>query len=159
MKPYAVIQRGYGGAHFRDMVFFTDRILANHPLSMVVCFVANDISGSPNDGTPKEVLKLFKYFVHQVRAKHPKIPIMQIAITPTKSRWKVWPEIKEANRLIKAYCEKTENLYFIYTVPEFLDENGQPKPEWFVEDQLYLNTKGYEVWNRIIKGEIEKVKS
>ena len=22
MKPYAVIQRGYGGAHFRDMVFF-----------------------------------------------------------------------------------------------------------------------------------------
>ena len=159
MKPYPVIQRGYGGAHFRDMVFFTDRILANHPLSMVVCFVANDISGSSNDGTPKEVLKLFKYFEHQVRAKHPKIPIMQIAITPTKSRWKVWPKIKEVNRLIKAYCEKTENLYFIDTVPEFLDENGQPKPQWFVEDQLHLNAKGYEVWNRIIKGEIEKVKS
>ena len=159
MKPYTVIQRGYGGAHFRDMVFFTDRILANHPLSMVVCFVANDISGSPNDGTPIEVLKLFKYFVDQVRAKHPKIPIMQIAITPTKSRWKVWPEIKEVNRLIKAYCEKTENLYFIDTVPEFLDENGEPKPECFVEDQLHLNAKGYEVWNGIIKGEIEKVKS
>ena len=61
--------------------------------------------------------------------------------------------------MIKDYCEKTENLYFIDTVPEFLDENGQPKPEWFVEDQLHLNTKGYEVWNRIIKGEIEKVKS
>ena len=27
MKPYSVIQRGYGGAHFRDMVFFTDRIM------------------------------------------------------------------------------------------------------------------------------------
>ncbi len=84
---------------------------------------------------------------------------MQIAITPTKSRWKVWPEIKEVNSLIKAYCEKTENLYFIDTVPEFLDENGQPKPEWFVEDQLHLNAKGYEMWNRIIKGEIEKEKS
>ena len=158
MKPYPVIQRGYGGAHFRDMVFFTDRILADHPLSMVVCFVANDISGSGKDGTPQEVLKLFKYFIKQVRAKHPSIPIMQVAITPTQSRWQLWPQINVVNQLIKAYCEKTENLYFINTVPEFLDEHGKPKPQWFVGDQLHLNKKGYEVWNRIIKGEIEKVK-
>ena len=158
MKPYPVIQRGYGGAHFRDMVFFTDRILADHPLSMVVCFVANDISGSGKDGTPQEVLKLFKYFIKQVRAKHPSIPIMQVAITPTQSRWRLWPQINVVNELIKAYCEKTENLYFINTVPEFLDEHGKPKPQWFVGDQLHLNKKGYEVWNRIIKGEIEKVK-
>ena len=158
MKPYPVIQRGYGGAHFRDMVFFTDRILADHPLSMVVCFVANDISGSGKDGTPQEVLKLFKYFIKQVRAKHPSIPIMQVAITPTQSRWLLWPQINVVNQLIKAYCEKTENLYFINTVPEFLDEHGKPKPQWFVGDQLHLNKKGYEVWNRIIKGEIEKVK-
>ena len=59
MKPFSVIQRGYGGAHFRDMVFFTDRIMSDHQLSMVVCFVANDISGSEQDGTPQEVLKLF----------------------------------------------------------------------------------------------------
>ncbi|MDG1911224.1 MAG: GDSL-type esterase/lipase family protein [Flavobacteriaceae bacterium] len=158
MKPYPVIQRGYGGAHFRDMVFFTDRILADHSLSMVVCFVANDISGSNKDGTPQEVLMLFKHFIKQVRAKHPSIPILQVAITPTQSRWSVWPQIKRVNELIKAYCEETENLYFINTVPEFLDEKGQPKTQWFVGDQLHLNQKGYEVWNRIIKGEIEKVK-
>ncbi|MDC1217351.1 GDSL-type esterase/lipase family protein [Flavobacteriaceae bacterium] len=159
MKPYPVIQRGYGGAHFRDMVYFTDRILTEHSLSMVVCFVANDISGSPKDGTPEEILKLFKYFVKQVRAKHPSIPIMQIAVTPTQSRWKLWPEINTVNRLMKAYCDKTKNLYFIDTIPEFLDENGQPKPQWFAGDQLHLNEKGYQVWNKIIKREIVKVKS
>ena len=159
MKPYPVIQRGYGGAHFRDMVYFTDRILTKHSLSMVVCFVANDISGSPKDGTPEEILKLFKYFVKQVRAKHPSIPIMQIAVTPTQSRWKLWPEINTVNRLMKAYCDKTKNLYFIDTIPEFLDENGQPKPQWFAGDQLHLNEKGYQVWNKIIKREIAKVKS
>ena len=159
MKPYSVIQRGYGGAHFRDMVFFTDRIMSDHQLSMVVCFVANDISGSEQDGTPQEVLKLFKHFIKQVRVKYPTIPIMQIAITPTKSRWSLWPEIDKVNALMKGYCEKTDNLYFIDTVPEFLDEKGQPKPQWFIKDQLHLNEKGYEVWNRIIKREIEKVKS
>ena len=159
MKPYNVIQRGYGGAHFRDMVFFTERILADHKLSMVVCFVANDISGSSRDGTPKEVLGLFKLFVKQVREKHPTIPILQIAVTPTKSRWKYWDKINQVNNLIKAYCEKRENLYFINTVPAYLDKDGQPKPEWFVSDQLHLNTEGYEVWNGLIKSEIERVKA
>jgi len=159
MHPYPIIQRGYGGAHFRDMVFFTDRIMSDHQLSMVVCFVANDISGSEQDGTPQEVLKLFKHFIKQVRVKYPTIPIMQIAITPTKSRWSLWPEIDKVNALMKGYCEKTDNLYFIDTVPEFLDEKGQPKTQWFIKDQLHLNEKGYEVWNRIIKREIEKVKS
>lgn len=159
MEPFNVIQRGYGGAHFRDMVFFTERILADHRLSMVVCFVANDISGSSRDGTPKEVLGLFKLFVKQVREKHPTIPILQIAVTPTKSRWKLWDKINQVNELIKAYCEKTENLYFIDTVPTYLDADGQPKPEWFVSDQLHLNTKGYEVWNGLIKSEIERVKA
>jgi hypothetical protein len=159
MKPYPVIQRGYGGAHFRDMIFFTNRILADHSLSMVVCFVANDISGSPKDSSPKEVLQMFKIFVKQVRIKHPTIPIMQIAVTPTKSRWKKWKKINKVNNLIKTYCEKTKNLYFIDTIPAFLDDNGQPKPEWFINDQLHLNKRGYEVWNDIIKSEIKKVKA
>ena len=49
MVPYNVIQRGYGGAHFRDIIYFTERILADHNLKMLVCFIANDISGSPDD--------------------------------------------------------------------------------------------------------------
>lgn len=159
MQPYPVIQRGYGGAHFRDLVFFTDRILADHKPSMVVCFVANDISGSSQDGTPKEILGLFKLFVTQVREKHPQIPLLQIAITPTKSRWKYWNEINQVNALIQAYCNKTENLYFINTVPTFLTANSEPKPEWFIQDQLHLNTKGYEVWSNLIKDEIKRIKA
>jgi hypothetical protein len=157
MAPFPVIQRGYGGAHFRDMVFFTDRILADHNLSMVVCFVANDISGSPKDGSPKEVLKLFKLFVKQVRDEHPEIPILQIAVTPTISRWKYWKDIKKLNKLIDSYCKNTENLHFIDTVPTFLNADGQPKSELFVKDQLHLNTKGYEAWNSMIKSEIERI--
>ena len=156
MAPYPVIQRGYGGAHFRDLIFFTERILADHDLQMVVCFVANDISGSPKDASPKEVLRLFKYFVKQVRDKHPNIPIMQIAITPTQSRWNKWPEINRVNELLKGYCAKSPNLYFIDTVPEFFDEKGRPITEWFVGDQLHLNQKGYAVWSKIIRAAIEE---
>ena len=157
LDPFPVIQRGYGGAHFRDLVFYTDRILSEHKIRMVVCFVANDISGSPKDGTPKEILQLFKRFVKQVRAKHPQVPIMQIAITPTQSRWKYWEEINQVNEMIKAYCEKTTNLYYIDTVPTFLNSNGQPVSEWFIQDQLHLNEAGYAVWSKLIRFAIEEV--
>ncbi len=156
MEPYKVIQRGYGGANFRDVIYFTERILADHKLKMVVCFIANDISGSPDDGTPREVLRLFKYFVNQVRVKHPEIPIMQISITPTKSRWKYWDKIKKVNDLIQAYCLKTENLFFIDTVKRFLNEEGKPKTEWFVNDQLHLNKVGYAEWSNIIQNAINQ---
>ena len=155
MSPYPVIKRGYGGAHFRDIIFFTERILSDHDIKMVVCFVANDISGSTNDGSPREILRLFRYFIKQIRLKHPLIPIMQISITPTKSRWKHWHKINKVNHLIQAYCRKIENVYFINTVPEFLDKNGRPKSEWFVGDQLHLNKTGYKVWNKIIRTAIE----
>lgn len=156
MEPYPIIQRGYGGAHFRDLIFFTERILSDHQIQMLVCFVANDISGSPQDERPKQVLKLFKFFVKQVREKHPQIPILQIAITPTKSRWGKWSEIDKVNQLFKTYCEKTKNVYFVNTVPAFLDEKGMPKPEWFVSDQLHLNKKGYGVWSSLIRTAIEE---
>ncbi|MDC6479216.1 hypothetical protein PQZ08_05095 [Flavobacteriaceae bacterium] len=45
MKPYSVIQRGYGGAHFRDMVFFTDLPkTVNHPLILIQFFFLNKAS-------------------------------------------------------------------------------------------------------------------
>ena len=156
MAPYNVIQRGYGGANFRDIIYFTERILADHNLKMLVCFVANDISGSPDDESPRKVLRLFKYFVNQVRIKHPDIPIMQISITPTKSRWRHWKKIKRINDLMQAYCEKTNNLYYINTVTKFLNEEGKPKAEWFISDQLHLNKTGYAEWNKIIRIAIEE---
>ena len=92
-----------------------------------------------------------------MKKKYP-FPILQIAITPTQSRWRKWEEIKKVNDLIKEYCNQTENLYYIDTVPTFLDEEGLPKTEWFIRDQLHLNETGYTVWNQLIKSEIERVK-
>ncbi|MCH1431614.1 MAG: hypothetical protein L7V31_03445 [Flavobacteriaceae bacterium] len=41
-------------------------------------------------------------------------------------------------------------------MPEFLDTKGQPKPEWFVGDQLHLNKTGYAVWSTIIRAAVEE---
>ncbi|SOE21365.1 Lysophospholipase L1 [Spirosomataceae bacterium TFI 002] len=157
MQPYNSIQRGYGGAHFYDLIHFTDRLVSPHKIQALVIFVANDITGGDADIPPKEVLRLFKYTVSEVRKSHPNIPIFQIAITPTPSRWAVWDQTKQANELLQAYCNRTQGLHFIETEEAFLDGDGQPRPELFIQDMLHLKQVGYDIWKELIKNELDAV--
>lgn len=75
MAPYPVIRRGYGGAKFSDLIFYTERLVSPHDFRALAVFVANDISNTPEDKSPDEILKLFKEVVRIVRAKNPEKPI------------------------------------------------------------------------------------
>jgi hypothetical protein len=156
MAPYNVIQRGYGGAKLSDMAVYAERIFAPHPCSAIVIFVANDISGTELDKAPEEVAALFRSLLKTIRKSHPETPVFWIAITPTPSRWKVWPEIKKVNSLIENICINKKNTFFIRTDFAFLNEDGLPVRDYFVSDNLHLSEKGYKVWTEIIKGEINK---
>lgn len=157
MTPYPVIQRGYGGARLSDFVVYADRIIAPHSCRAIVIFIANDITGNVQDKRPEEVARLVRSVLRTIRKSHPDTPVFWIAVTPTPSRWKVWPEIKKANRLIKDICDNQNNTYFIRTEYAFLNENGEPKPELFRDDKLHLTEKGYAVWTEIIRNDLNKI--
>jgi len=155
MVPYHVIQRGYGGAKLSDFAVYADRIFDPHPCKAIVIFIANDITGTEQDKTPKEIAALFNNVLNTIRKGNPATPVFWIEITPTASRWKVWPEIQKANSLIKEICDKKKNTYFIKTDFAFLNEKGLPKDELFRDDKLHLTEKGYVVWTEIIKKELD----
>lgn len=157
MSPYSVIQRGYGGARLSDYIVYADRIFSPHKCSALVLFIANDITGGTNDRSPEEVRKLFTEIHRIFRKNHPQVPVFYISVTPTWSRWKAWPEIKEGNMLVKEWCENKRNTYFIETDTAFLNSDGEPREELFVSDKLHLNTEGYRIWKEIIKGELDRV--
>ena len=46
MFPYETIKRGYGGAHYTDIIHFTKRLVNNHNPKAILIFVANDIIGN-----------------------------------------------------------------------------------------------------------------
>lgn len=157
MAPYPVIHRGYGGARLSDFAVYAPRIFDPHQFRAAVIFIANDITGGETDKTPEEVLALYKDVVKTIRKNHRDTPVFWIAVTPTSSRWKAWPQIDKANKLIKEYSEKSKNLYFIRTDSAFLGDDGKPKDELFRSDLLHLNDKGYEVWKGLVKTELDKV--
>lgn len=157
MAPYPVIQRGFGGSKLSDIAVYADRIFSPHKCRALVLFVANDITGSPQDKTPEEVRKLFLYVLKTFRKTHHDEPVFWIAVTPTSSRWKAWPQIKLVNELIRKECENHRNTYFIKTDFAFLNEKGEPRDELFVADRLHLNAEGYKIWTGIIRNELDKV--
>lgn len=158
MLPYNVIQRGYGGAKLSDFAVYVKRIIYPHECSAIVLFIGNDITGSEKDKSPSEVARLFRTTLNIIHRKYPETPVFWISITPTPARWKVWPEIKEANELIRNICRNNRsNTYYIDTESYFLTKSGLPRNELFQEDRLHLNADGYALWTQIIKNELNKV--
>ena len=125
MSPYKVVKRGYGGAHFYDLIHYTKRLVKNHKPRAIAVFVANDITGKNNnswygDLKPKEVLQLFLNFLPkrlnlfmeiyqslQLKQHQPLI-VGQFGIKSQKLM-----------TLIKNYTAKKENLNYIITRLDF----------------------------------------
>jgi hypothetical protein len=156
LSPFHVMQRGYGGAKMTDFCFYADRIIQPQTHKAILVFVANDIAGRDGDRSPKEVFQLFKTLVKQIRERNPDTPVFWIETTPTPRRWHAIDQIREANGMIRNYCEKHQDLHFIGTYPSFVNTEGEPDPGFFRKDSLHLNRTGYVLWADIIMKNLEK---
>lgn len=144
-----VINRGFGGSELADSVFYADRIVIPYSPRIVVLYAGeNDLNAGKS---PESVLADFKAFVAKIHAALPGTKIVNIAIKPSPSRWKLKDKFAATNALIAAECAKDKpRLVFADIYPAMLDANGQPRPELFVEDMLHMNPAGYAIWTPVV---------
>lgn len=155
MAPYPVIQRGYGGAKFTDLVFFAERLIHPHTFRALVIFVGNDISGKEDDRTPAEVAALFRHVRGTVRKKVPTTPVFYVAVTPTPDRFAAWPKIRAANFAVRQVCESEPDTFFIGTESLYFKPDGTPDESLFRDDRLHQNQKGCDRWAVAIKSHLD----
>lgn len=156
VAPYPVIQRGFGGSRYSDLAVYIKRIVYPHQFRAIVIFVANDVTGGSEDKTPQEVGRLVNYIGKTIRAKYSQ-PIFFVAVTPTKSRWKVWPTIQLVNQEMAKVCSKLPDTHLIETASFYLNAQNEPRTELFLADKLHMNHDGYRIWGNLIKKELDKV--
>ena len=157
MAPYPAIQRGYGGAKFSDAAVFAERLILPHSFRAMVLFLGNDVRGKADDAEPGQVVEWFLHMANVAWTKLPDAPVFCIEITPTGSRWSVWPEIQKVNAALKKACESDPRLHFIPTASAYLNAEGEPRPELFLEDRLHQTPAGYQLWAAIIKSHLDDV--
>lgn len=148
------INRGFGGSQIIDSWYHADTVVIPYKPRTVVFYAGdNDIASKKS---PEMVLVNFKAFAIRVRKALPKTRIVYIATKPSILRWKMWPQMKEANDLIADYCKKQRNMYFVDVSKVMLDSSGKPIKELFQADGLHMTLKGYERWAALVRPLIDR---
>jgi lysophospholipase L1-like esterase len=153
-EGFAVINRGFGGSQISDVNYFAGRIVLPYKPKVIVFYAGdNDIAAGKS---ARQVFDDYQKFLKLLHEKLPGTRIIYIGIKPSRSRWSLWPVMKEANDMIRDFSAKDTRLFYFDSAAPLLGTDGKPKEELFLKDQLHLNDKGYEVWTRLLQPVIKK---
>lgn len=153
---YNVVNRGFGGAHISDMLFYIEDIVLKHKSPECIVFYCgdNDISAKKS---PERVYENYVQFVRQVHQKFPNVPFIYIPAKPSLNRWELWENMKLLNNKVRTLSDSSPLLYYAEIEPPMLGTNGKPKADLFIEDGLHLSDKGYKIWTRIVNNILLKI--
>jgi lysophospholipase L1-like esterase len=143
-----VLNRGFGGTQIGDSVRHVERLVLRHKPSTVIFYAGdNDLSAGR---TPQQVQADFHAFVTKVHAVLPRTRIAFIGIKPSLARWALIAKVREANRLVRAECDRDDRLGFVDVDGPMLGWDGKPRADLFVQDGLHLSARGYALWNTLV---------
>jgi len=143
-----LLNRGFGGTQILDSVRHVERLVLRHEPATVVFYAGdNDLSAGR---TPEQVLADFEAFVAPVQAALPATRIAFIGIKPSLARWAIVDKVREANRLVRARCDRDDRLGFVDVDGPMIGWDGKPRADLFVKDGLHLSPKGYALWNVLV---------
>jgi len=153
-KEYPVLNRGFGGSHFSDAIYyFNDLVTLYKPNKIVIYEGDNDIASEKSiDVVYDDFIEFYNLIVRNL--DNPEIAV--IAAKPSPQRWHLRNQYEALNSKIEKFCKRKQNMTYIDVYNNMLTEFGKPNPELFQEDSLHMNKKGYEIWTNLILPFIEK---
>ena len=150
---FPVINRGFGGSHISDVLYFYNDLIKKYRAPIIVFYAGdNDIAG---DKSIEQVKDDYIKLVGKIKTDNPEVKLIYIPIKPSISRWQYWDKMNQVNMLVKKYNENDKNLYYIDLATPLLDESGNPKKDVFISDGLHLNKKGYAIWEKLLTAMLE----
>jgi lysophospholipase L1-like esterase len=106
---------------------------------------------------PENVVKGIRAIIDALRAKHPKLKILLLAIFPRDEK----PETNFRKKISAVNAELAKladgkSLVYLDLAPRFLAQDGTLSKE-IMPDFLHLSPKGYQIWGEAISGDLEKL--
>jgi phosphoserine phosphatase len=137
------LNRGIGGSRLVELAPVASRLVAAaKPAVVVVSAGSNDVAAG---ATAEEVREAFVKLVDSVRQELPGVRIAFLAIGPSIQRWSQWGNQQAANAAVREYiasCGPDAGLAFIDANQAFLNADGEPAVECFLDDRLHPSTIG-----------------
>ena len=152
MAPYAVINRGFGGAKISDVNFYFDNVVAPyHPRAIFFYAGENDLwAGAKAD----QVIADFQSFLDLKTKVLADTPVYFISLKPSKQRLAQFELQSQVNTAFRAMAKKRTDLTYVDVVP-IMRDRGTPK-EVFVVDGLHMTPEGYALWTKVVRPVVER---
>lgn len=152
MQPYEVINRGFGGATIPELIYYSDKIVFPYKPAKVVFYCGEN---DHDWNFSVQICQTFQYFEKIFHAKLPESELFFVSVKPSPSRKHWWKRICMTNRFIENYCEMKEHTTFIDVASSMFNDDYTINKEIFIQDNLHLNSDGYNIWTSIIKPYLE----
>ncbi|MCB0629596.1 MAG: GDSL-type esterase/lipase family protein [Saprospiraceae bacterium] len=150
-----VKNRGFGTATIREINHYFRRL--TDPFQPEVLVMHAGESDLLEGATPAQVKEAFEGFLQQIVISNRASRVVYISIMPSPAIWDRWPEIQQANALIKQVADANDRVEFVDIGPEMLDSNGQPIPQLYQQDGHSLSAAGYARWSGAIVPVVERM--
>lgn len=131
-----------------DLLEFAPRIIIPYQPRLVVVYEGdNDVASGKS---PEQVASEFTDLVELVSSEVSDVRFAFISIKPSPSRREHMPNMERANQLIRDLADRDERVEYIDVWTPMLDDEGEPRSNFFLDDALHLNDEGYALWRRLI---------
>lgn len=148
-----VINRGFGGSLYEDLVTYFDRLVPPYRPRIVVLYSGdNDTSMNRR---PAEIAGTIRTFEQRLHALLPDTKLIVMSIKPSPARWRVVAPVRQTNELIRVWAADRPNTTFVDVFPAMLGADGMPRPELYIADGLHLTPAAYALWTGLLRPHLQ----
>lgn len=150
LAPLTVIPRGFGGSVMNDVLHYLDRVVLNYRPRAVLIYEGDNDTGRNN--IPNDVIVAqLEEIISRIHAYSPQTRIYVLSVKPSVARAATWPIAQALNEQYQQVVAANPQVYYIDVATPFLNADGSVMTDIFVEDNLHLNDKGYQIWAASIR--------
>lgn len=147
---HVIVNRGFGGSQTTDLLYYVEEvILTTTPSKIFIYEGDNDLASGKSSA---QILATTDSLLQKIRAKIPaSVPLYFISPKPSVARWNLKDAYLEHSRNLKAWTAKQENVFYVDGWSNLVDRKGNVRTDIFLQDNLHLNKKGYDLWSKGIR--------
>lgn len=151
MKDYDSINVGIGGTIWEEWNYMKDSLIVPYCKDQVVLHLGfNDLHMG---ASVEEAYSAMRKLVTDIQKVKPNIRFYILSVEPSTAFSSYLQVEKQLNKKYQEFCESDEHLTFVNTASLFM--NGETPisdlANYFINDNVHLNKKGYDKWVNMIK--------
>lgn len=142
-----VINTGFGGSETSDLIHYKDLLISQFEPKQVFIYEGDNDVNSGKSGL--EILADMNTLVSSLLEEGIE-NIVIIAPKPSVARWELKEKYEKVNTSLKAMADLSPKIQYADVWTPMLNPDGNVKPDIFIEDNLHMNKKGYDIWIKVI---------